>query len=61
MVPCGIAQVQMTSVAREIGDRPAIAERTRELVAAAFADVFTLELTRLDANQLEQLSLAPVD
>src|SRR6476619_6117486 len=42
MVPCGIAQVQMTSVAREIGDTPALSERTRELAAAAFADVFAL-------------------
>ena len=61
MVPCGIAQVQMTSVARESGDTPALAERTRELVGAAFADVFTLELSRVDADELERVSLASAD
>ena len=61
MVPCGIAQVEMTSVAREIGDTAALAERTRELVGAAFADVFTLELSRVDANELEQVSAASAD
>ena len=61
MVPCGIAQVEMTSVAREIGDTPALAERTRELVAAAFADVFTLAVSPLGADELERSSLASAD
>ena len=61
MVPCGISQVQMTSVAGEVGDTSALAARTRDLVAAAFADVFTLELSRVGANELEQVSLASAD
>jgi len=59
MVPCGIAQVQMTSIARETGDASGAGERARDQVAAAFAEVFTLEPSRIAARDLERLTLAP--
>ena len=58
MVPCGIAQVQMTSVARETGDPSGAGKRVREQVAAAFAEVFTLEPSTIDPHELERLMLA---
>jgi lipoate-protein ligase B len=46
MVPCGIAEVTMTSVSRELRERaeemPAVGERVRTQVVAGFADVFGL-------------------
>ena len=61
MVPCGIADVQMTSVARECtpghGDAEALARQTRAQVADAFAEVFSLERRILDPVQLDGLLL----
>ena len=46
IVPCGIPDVVMTSVARELGRDgrrdAALEERVRQLVAGAFGDVFGL-------------------
>jgi lipoyl(octanoyl) transferase len=42
IVPCGIAGVEMTSVARELGDAASM-ERVREAVARAFGEVFALD------------------
>ena len=55
IVPCGIAQVEMTSVARERGDDAALGGRVRERVAASFAEVFGLEVAMLDSDELEGL------
>ena len=56
IVPCGIAAVEMTSAARELGTPPGEHEvldrRVREQVAAAFCDVFSLELATLDPSEL---------
>ena len=54
IVPCGIAAVEMTSVAREL-DAPAaehagLARSVRDQVASAFGEVFSLELAALDAS-----------
>ena len=55
MVPCGIADVRMTSVQRELPpDHPQssqIGDVVREHVASAFADVFQLEPTRISADE----------
>jgi lipoate-protein ligase B len=57
MVPCGIAQVQMTSVERELGPgaarAPELAARIRAAVVAGFAQVFALEAAHVDAARLE--------
>jgi lipoate-protein ligase B len=46
MIPCGIAEVTMTSLSTELrergGEMPALAERTRSQVVAGFAEVFGL-------------------
>jgi lipoate-protein ligase B len=42
MVPCGIADVEMTSIARERPD--AATERATDIVAAAFGDTFGAEM-----------------
>ena len=56
MVPCGIAQVTMTSIARELGasveDSAVLAERTRLEVAAAFAAVFGLDAVAVAAEEI---------
>src|SRR3954466_2762207 len=51
IVPCGIADVTMTSLHRELDgamDPSALDARARECVVAGFADVFLLESERLD-------------
>ena len=54
MVPCGIADVQMTSVQRELelGPHPTgvIGTVVRDHVAEAFAAVFQLDRARADAD-----------
>jgi lipoyl(octanoyl) transferase len=57
MVPCGIAQVQMTSIEREVG---VSAEKTESLgataranVAGAFAGVFGLDAVEVDSTELD--------
>ena len=44
MVPCGIQEVTMTSVARELGGEGPTMARVEEVVARAFGDVFGLEV-----------------
>jgi lipoyl(octanoyl) transferase len=43
IVPCGIAGVEMTSIARERGGAPPDADTVRRAVVAAFAETFQLE------------------
>jgi lipoyl(octanoyl) transferase len=54
MVPCGIARVEMTSVAREIGPDPTLGIRVRDHVAASFAELFGLEMTAVEREELEE-------
>jgi lipoate-protein ligase B len=62
MVPCGIAEVEMTSVAREAERRDAgaasdgLREQVRTLVAGSFADVFALDASPVDRAALERLA-----
>lgn len=60
IVPCGIAAVEMTSVARELGTadeaRPALTHEVRARVAAAFGEVFSLELAFLEVEALARLA-----
>jgi lipoyl(octanoyl) transferase len=53
MVPCGIAEVQMTSIEREAGGSATLGARTREQVESAFAAVFGLELVTITPAELE--------
>ena len=63
IVPCGIAAVEMTSVARELdtpGDsRVSLEHAVRARVADAFCDVFELELATLDPQELIRVA-API-
>jgi lipoyl(octanoyl) transferase len=59
MVPCGIAEVEMTSVQREIGSvlEPAeLGARVRECIVGGFTDVFQLQAGTLDPAQLERVA-----
>ena len=60
MVPCGISAVEMTSVARELehwADADGVlAQRMRARVAAAFGEIFGLELAELDLRELERVA-----
>jgi lipoyl(octanoyl) transferase len=63
MVPCGIAEVEMTSVAREVERQGSpfvssglLHERARIRVAASFADVFGLDVASLKSEELERLA-----
>lgn len=60
MVPCGIAAVEMTSVAKELNrtDDSAgnLAQLVRSEVADAFAEVFSLEAAVLDPSDLERVA-----
>jgi lipoyl(octanoyl) transferase len=60
MVPCGIAEVEMTSVLREVGAAgvPAgsLQQRARDQVLAGFCDVFSLEPLVVEASELVSLS-----
>lgn len=55
IVPCGIPQVQMTSVARELGTDFGV-DRMSPVVTRAFGDVFTLEPRELPLELLEPAS-----
>ena len=59
IVPCGIAAVEMTSVARELSAPPreheSLAQSVRDRVAAAFGEVFSLELATMDASDLARV------
>jgi len=57
IVPCGIADVQMTSIDREIASLPAAAaadlwRSTARNVSAAFAELFELDEAALDVEEL---------
>ena len=52
IVPCGIPQVQMTSVARELRADVSV-DRMSEIVAQAFGRVFSLELRDVARETLE--------
>ncbi|MDB4889209.1 MAG: Octanoyltransferase [Gemmatimonadetes bacterium] len=60
MVPCGIAEVQMTSIAKELGraDDSAgnLGRLVRSEVVDAFADVFSLEAAVLDPSDLMRVA-----
>ena len=63
IVPCGIAAVEMTSVAREkerhgeaADDAAQLAEATRDALRDAFADVFSLTPVALDPAALERVA-----
>ena len=64
MVPCGIAEVEMTSVAREMERQPSsapgvnLSERARSLVVGGLADVFALDASPIQPATLEQLAFA---
>lgn len=64
IVPCGIAAVEMTSVARELGTledaHGALMRDVRARVADAFGEVFSLELAPLEADQLMRIAAAQV-
>jgi lipoyl(octanoyl) transferase len=64
IVPCGIAAVEMSSISREMqraagaatlsdARDDALERRTRDQVARAFAEVFTLESELVDPSELE--------
>jgi lipoyl(octanoyl) transferase len=63
IVPCGIAAVEMTSVARERGTPPEeqgmLKRRVYDRVASAFGEVFSLELATADPTALMRVP-APV-
>jgi lipoate-protein ligase B len=56
-VPCGIAGVEMTAVAREAG-RALTVDAVADAVAPAFAAVFGLEAAELPADALRELLAA---
>ena len=68
IVPCGIAEVQMTSVERELLERkegvclapsPTLATDVRDAVSAAMARVFALELVPVEPERLVRGIPAP--
>ena len=60
MVPCGITEVEMTSVTREAGDIEMPGPRTREQVVAGCAEAFGLVPVRVSSADLERLVTARV-
>jgi lipoyl(octanoyl) transferase len=58
VVPCGIAGVDMTAVARETG-RAVTVDEVGEAVAAAFGEVFALATAALPAHVLRELAATP--
>ena len=60
MVPCGIAEVEMTSVAKETSGGADLAVRVREHVIRGVAEVFDLEPTPISPDELHPLVLAQV-
>ena len=55
IVPCGIAQVQMTSVTRELGSDFSV-NRMSDIVARAFGQVFALEPREASRDMLETVA-----
>ena len=66
IVPCGIADVTMTSVAAELElrDPPVeysgVMSRSRSTVAAAFAEVFSLQAATMDPAELDRVAASNV-
>ena len=64
IVPCGIAAVEMTSAARElgtpVGEQAALERQVRDRVAAAFGEVLSLELAPLDGSDLQRAATPTV-
>jgi lipoyl(octanoyl) transferase len=58
MVPCGIADVEMTSVAREVGKQPGLDARTRREVTAGFESTFGLSAAAIARTEIESLVAA---
>ena len=58
MVPCGIAEVEMTSVAREVGALQALETRTRREVIAGFESTFELSASPIARSEIENLAAA---
>ncbi len=60
MVPCGIAEVTMTSIEREMASCAGVslAECTRDQVVAAFAETFSLVAVPVSAEELEERAFA---
>ena len=63
MVPCGIAEVEMTSVARElrlrgVASTEALSTRAQSSVTGAFGEVFGLDPTPVDGVTLERQATA---
>lgn len=58
MVPCGIAEVRMTSIAEETGRAEALGPRVRQHVVAGFAEVLSLAPVVVAPSELEQMMLA---
>jgi len=56
IVPCGIPEVTMTSVQRELG-RPVSLEEVAEVVSRTTSEVFELEQRRVDPAQLKARAL----
>ena len=59
MVPCGIAEVEMTSVERELGgahERPTLDVRVRERIVDGFSEVFQLDAQVADLTELERVA-----
>jgi lipoate-protein ligase B len=52
IVPCGLQNVKMTSLERELGTAPSMAEAARR-AADSFADYFGMELAPAEAGALE--------
>jgi lipoyl(octanoyl) transferase len=65
IVPCGIADVAMTSIARELGtsftSAPELAERARAHVANELAELFGLERTVLEAATLREMTTRAIE
>ena len=63
IVPCGIADVRMTSVAAELGDRALegdLDRMVRQQVVRSFGEVFSLEPAELDPAELERVAASIV-
>jgi len=52
IVPCGIPDVAMTSVARELGENRVVASHVADVTSAAFAKVFRLREVSVTADAL---------
>ena len=59
MVPCGLAGVTMTSVARELGAEAPGIDAVAENVARAFGEVFSRDPKRASADALSEMLVQP--